>query len=106
MDAPTSILRSRDLAPKMATRMEQAYTSFIKELLSWAEIGYTSSEITERLVRIYQEQHGGGPLVEKDRGQRRKGLKATLARLKDDKAESDELRQLAESTLSALKRVS
>ena len=106
MDAGKSILRSRDLAPKVATRMEQAYTSFVKELLLWTELGYTLSEMSELLVRIYKEQSGGGPLVETDRKERRQRLKSTLTRLKDDEARSAELHQLAESTLSALKRVS
>jgi len=106
MDTDKSILRSRDLAPKIATRLEQAYTSLVKELLLWTELGYTLSEISELLVRIYKEQGGGGSLVETDRRERRERLRATLARLKDDEAQSDELHQLAESTLSALKRVS
>jgi len=105
-DTDKSILRSRDLAPKIATIMEQAYISFVKELLSWIELGYTLDEISELLVRIYKEQSGGGALVEEDRKERRERLIATLARLKDDEAGSDELRQLAESTLPKLRRVS
>jgi len=105
-DTDKSILRSRDLAPKIATIMEQGYISFVKELLLWIELGYTLDEISELLVRIYKEQSGGGALVEKDRKERRERLIATLTRLKDDEAESDELRQLAESTLPRLRRVS
>jgi len=106
LDRDKSILRSKDLAPKVATMREQAYTSFVEELLLWRELGYTSSEIGELLVRIYREQSGGGALVEEDRKERRERLKAMLARLKEDEAESGQLRQLAESTLSELKRLS
>jgi len=103
MDADKSILRSREFAPRVATIREQAYTRFIEELLLWKELGYTSSEISGLLVRIYKEQSGGGPLVERDRKERRERLKATLARLRDDEAEPDELHQLAETTISALR---
>lgn len=106
MDADKSILRSREVAPRVATIMEQAYTRFIEELLLWKELGYTSSEISGLLVRIYKEQSGGGPLVEKDRKERRERLKATLARLRDDETKPDELHRLAETTLSALGGVS
>jgi hypothetical protein len=106
MDDDKSILSSPDVAPKMTDRMEEAYASFIEELLLWIELGYSSSEVSELLVRIYKEQSGGGPLVEEDRKERRERIKATLVRLRDDEAVSDELHQLAESTLSDLKRVS
>ena len=105
-DADKSMLKRRDLALKIAALREQAYTNFVKELLLWKGLGYTLGEISELLVRIYKEQSGGGRLVAKDRKQRRERLKATLGRLKDDEAESEELHQLAESILLALKRVS
>lgn len=105
LNANKSILKRRDLAPKIAALQEQAYTSFIEELLLWRELGYTSDEVSELLVRIYKEQSGGGRLVQRDRKQRRERLKETLARLKDDEAESEELRQLAQSTLLELQRV-
>ncbi len=105
LNANKSILRGRDLVPKIAALREQSYTSFIKELLFWRELGYTLGEVSELLVRIYKEQSGGGRLVQKDRKQRRERFKATLARLKDDKAESEELHQLAQSTLLELERV-
>ncbi|MFC2010968.1 MBL fold metallo-hydrolase [Chloroflexota bacterium] len=98
-----SLLSSGDVAPKIASIKEQAYTFFVKELLIWTELGYTWDEILELLVRIYKEQSGGGRLVEKDRKQRRERLKATLTRLKDDKTKHDELHDLAEFTLSRLK---
>jgi len=106
MDAEKSILSSSEVAPKMADRMEEAYASFVEELLLWTELGYSSSEVSELLVRIYKEQSGGGSLVEEDRKERRGRIKATLVRLRGDEAMSDELHQLAESTLSDLKRVS
>ena len=102
-DESISMLKSEELAPKVAARMEQAYDGFARELPLWQELGCTSGEISELLVRIYREQSGGGPLVKNDRKERRKRLKRTLNRLKGDEAVSDELRQLAESTLQKLK---
>jgi len=101
-----AILRSRGLVPKIASINEQAYIYFVKELLLWTELGYTSNEISELLVRIYKDQSGGGRLVEKDRKQRRERLKATLTRLKDDLTKCEELQDMAEFTLSKLKESS
>ncbi len=106
MNENPSVLGQMSLAPKIAALKEQAYTNFVKELLSWREFGYTLSEMAALLVRIYKEQSGGDPLAKKDRAERREMLKATLIRLRGDKAESEELHQLAESTLSGLQRVS
>ncbi|MBI3040606.1 MAG: MBL fold metallo-hydrolase [Chloroflexi bacterium] len=94
-----------DLAPRIAALGEQSYTSFVKELLFWIALGYSSSEVAAFLVRIYQEQCGGGSLVEKDRLERRERLKEILTRLRDEKSESEELQQVAESALSELERV-
>ena len=69
-------------------------------------MGYSPDEISQLLVRIYQEQSGEGTLVEKDRKERRERLKETLTRLRDDEAASEELRKLAEPTLLELKTVS
>jgi hypothetical protein len=101
-NAKRSLIRSGPLATKAANLKEHAYTSFIQEVLFWKEHGYTFDEVSEFLVRIYKEQTGGGSLVAKDRKQRRVRIKITLARLKNDKAVSNEMRQLAESTLSKL----
>ena len=101
-----SILRRKDLTPKVTTLREQAYTNFIKESLFWMELGYTLNEISAFLVRIYKEQSGGDSAAQKDRKERRARLKATSTRLMDDDSASEELQQLAESTLSALKKVS
>ena len=106
IDADKSLLRSADLAPKISTIRQKAYADFIKELLTWTELGYTLAEISGLLVRIYKEQSGGGLLVKQDRRDRRERLKATLGLLRDDQAKPDELRQLAESTLAALKGIS
>ena len=102
LDADKSILKSKDMVARVTARMEQAYKSFIEELSLWRRLGYNPAEITRLLVRIYREQSGGGPLVEQDRKERRRRLQTILARLKDDKAQPDELRELAESTLRAL----
>lgn len=106
LNADKSMLKSTDLAPKTTTRREQAYAGFVKELVLWMELGYTLDEAAELLVRIYREQSGGGPLVAKDRKERRQQLKATLARLKKDEAQPDQIRQLAETTLPRLRSIS
>jgi glyoxylase-like metal-dependent hydrolase (beta-lactamase superfamily II) len=101
-DASLSLLKSSDLAPRVTARREEAYVSFINELVLWTELGYTPDEISGLLVRIYREQVGGGPLVEKDRHERRERLKGLLARLRADEAQPDSIRRLAESTQSLL----
>lgn len=105
LDTDKAILKGSDLAPRVATLREQAYASFVSELHSWRDLGYDWDEISKLLVRTHQEQSGGGGLVARDRRERRARLKTTLARLRDDKAAAEELHQLAESTLLALKRV-
>ncbi|HEY32751.1 MAG TPA: MBL fold metallo-hydrolase [Dehalococcoidia bacterium] len=102
LDESLSLLKSAELAPRVAARREQAYLSFAEELVSWAELGYTPDEISGLLVRIYREQVGGGPLVEKDRQERRERLKGLLTRLREDETQPESLRQLAESTQSLL----
>ena len=104
LNANKSILKQRDLTPRVAALREQGYTSFVEELLYWRKLGYTSNEISELLVRIYKEQTGGDKLTKKDRGQRREELKGVLTRLKDDKAQPEELHQLALSTLFEFQR--
>ncbi len=103
IDADKSILRAVNLAAKISAIRQQAYANFIKELLVWLELGYTLAEMSELLVRIYQEQSGGSSLVKQDRRERRERLKATLDVLRGDRAKPDELRQLAESTLAVLR---
>jgi len=105
LDTDRSILRSGDVASSVSDIMEQAYTRFIEEILLWMELGYSPSEISDLLFRIYREQRGGGRLVEQDRKERKERLEATLLRLKDDEAQSDQLRRLAESTLTKLNGV-
>ncbi|MFC1920277.1 MBL fold metallo-hydrolase [Chloroflexota bacterium] len=105
-DANQSILRQKELAPRIAALNEEAYASFIRELHLWLETGYSPDEVSSLLVRIYKEQSGGGPKqVKKDRKERRKRLQEILARLKDDEAESGELKPIVESTLQAIKKV-
>jgi len=103
MSADTAALKSAELAPRVASMREQAYADFVEELSAWRGLGYASEEITELLGRIYREQRGGGPLVEQDRRQRGERLRVVLARLRGDETTSDELRQLASSTLAALR---
>jgi len=104
-NADKSILSSKHLLPKIADIKEKAYSDFVRELRLWIELGYTISDVSELLVRIYKEQGGGGRLVEQDRKERRARLKATLARLRDDKVSSDELCKLAETTLPKLQAI-
>ncbi len=106
LDTDKSLLRSVELAPQVSARREQAYTDFAKELVLWPELGYTLDEMAELLVRIYAEQTGGGPLVKEDRKERRGLLKVTLARLKDDDAQPDWIRQLAVVSQCKLQNIS
>jgi hypothetical protein len=106
VNASTSILKSDEMASRVAATREQGYANFVKELSVWRDLGYTPEEITGFLVRIYREQGSGGPLVEQDRKQRRKRLSDTLARLRGDGTVSGEMLQLAISTLVAVRRIS
>jgi hypothetical protein len=101
-NAKRSLIKSSALAASTAELKERAYQSFIREILFWKNRRYTLNEIAEFLIRIYREQTGGGSLVAKDRKQRRAILKTTLARLKNDKNVSDEIRKTAELTRSKL----
>ena len=100
LDASVSLLKSAEVAPRVAARREEAYVSFTNELVLWTELGYTPDEISKLLARVYREQTGGGPLVEDDRQERRERLKGLLTRLRADEAQPDSIRRLAESTQS------
>ncbi len=102
MDTDKSLLESADLAPKVADIREGAYAGFIEEVLLWNKMGYSFSEMSDLLIRVYKEQSGGGPLVEQDRKERRERIEETLTSLKNDLDTSDELRSFAESTLSKI----
>jgi hypothetical protein len=102
LSAGKAVLGSAEMAPRVSARREQAYVNFIEELTLWTELGYTPEEISGLLVRIYREQSGGGPLVERDRQERRERLSDLLTRLKGDEAQPTEIRQIAESTQSLL----
>ncbi len=106
MDSDKSILGSNNLAAQVSEIMEQAYAGFVSELLLWTKFGYNSSELSDFLVRIYREQSGGAKLVQQDRKERRQRLKETLARLKEDQDQPDELRELAGSALSEVNKIS
>jgi hypothetical protein len=56
------------------------------------------------LLRIYNEQSGGGYLVKEDRKERRKRLIKTLTRLQADVGATGDLRRIADETLSQLPR--
>jgi hypothetical protein len=103
LSAGKAVLRSEEMAPRVSARREQAYISFTEEMVLWAELGYTPDEISGLLVRIYREQTGGGPLVERDRQERREQLRGLLTRLTGDESQPASIRQIAESTWSLLK---
>jgi hypothetical protein len=101
-DTDTSILKTKEMIDKVASLQDWSYTNFIRELHYWLELGYERDTVSSFLLRIYKEQQGGTRQVKKDRKQRRRRLLATLDRLKFDKTESDEIRNLAKSTLATL----
>ena len=105
MDEDKSLLRSSDLALKIADIRERFYNRFVENMTLWLNLGYSLKDITGLLGRIYREQVGGGPLVKDDRAERRERLKETLTRLRDDKAVSHELHQIAVSTLPELEKI-
>jgi len=105
MDDDKAILKSDRLASQLTEIKAKAYASFVQELKDWTDLGYGPDEIVGLLVRIYREQHGGGPLVEQDRKERRQRIKRTLTRLSRDKAESDDLHQIAASTLAEVEKI-
>jgi glyoxylase-like metal-dependent hydrolase (beta-lactamase superfamily II) len=106
MDEKKSILKSESLSQQVKTIREKAYIGFIKELLLWKASGYHPKEMSAFLIRIFREQHGGGPLVNEDRKERRQRIKETLVRLRDEGDRADGLKTLAESTLAEINRIS
>ena len=106
MDEKKSILKSESLSQQVKTIREKAYTGFTQELLLWKASGYNPKEMSDFLIRIYREQHGGGPLVNEDRKERRQRIRETLVRLRDEGDGADGLKTLAESTLAGIKRIS
>ena len=105
MNDKKAILKSDSLVGKIKTIREKAYAGFVKELLLWKDLGYNTIEMSDLLTRIYQEQKGGGPLVQEDRRERRLRIKETLHRLRDEGISADGFRELAESTLLTLENV-
>ena len=101
-----SILKSESLSKRVKALKEKAYTDFIQELHLWKASGYNAKEMVDFLIRIYREQHGGGPLVNEDRKERRQRIKETLTRLIDEREGADGLKTVADSTLAGIKRIS
>jgi hypothetical protein len=87
---------------KLKNLLEQAYQGFKRELEFWQKQGYTRDEIAGFLVRIYNEQTGGGKAVVVDRKQRRERMKSTLIRLQNDITVTPEMRNLALLALGKL----
>jgi len=105
MDEKKTLLKSDNLVQKIKTIREKAYAGFVKELLLWKAFGYSTMEISDLLTRIYQEQKGGGPLVQEDRRERRQRIRETLARVRDEGTSADGFRDLAETTLLKLENM-
>jgi len=97
-----SVLKSAENTQRVAELVEQAYTSFVREVGSWKEYGYEPGEMSELLVRLFREQSGGNGPVAQDRKQRRVRIKESLTRLKDAGDGPEEMRRLAETTLPLL----
>ncbi len=106
MNEKKSILKSESLSHQVKAVREKAYAGFIKEIQLWKESGYNSKEMSDFLIRIYREQHGGGPLVNEDRKERRQRIKETLNRLLEEGEGTNGLKALAESTLTGINRMS
>ncbi len=105
MDADKSILKSKELAPKVEGIRKAAQKAFTKEIRLWKQMGYGDEAIAEMLASIYREQEGGGHLVEDDRKERRERIKRALTRVLEDEAGRDGLGPLAEMTLSKLRDI-
>ncbi|MHB8842732.1 MAG: MBL fold metallo-hydrolase [Candidatus Aquicultor sp.] len=106
MNEKKSILKSESISKQVKALREKAYAGFIKELLHWKASGYNPKEMADFLIRIYLEQHGGGPLVNEDRKERRQRIKETLTRLSDERDGAVELKTVADSALAGIKRIS
>jgi hypothetical protein len=104
MNADKSILKNDRLKPKVREMLENAHAAFANELNIWLNHGYQVDEISRMLLRIYNEQSGGGYLVKEDRKERRKRLIKTLTRLQADVGATGDLRRIADETLSQLPR--
>ncbi len=105
MDSDKSLLGSSDTAPKVSDRREKAYAAFREEVLLWEKMGYGPEEISEMLASIFQDQDGGGYLVEQDRKERRERIKETLARARADDDVGPTLSSVAEMGLSKLQKI-
>jgi len=104
-DIDSARAKDSQLELKIADLLEQAYAGFIREVQTWQKQGYSYTEITEFMVRIYKEQYGGSKAVAYDRKQRKERMKTTLSRLQKDKDVPEAFRQLAETTLEKLAEI-
>ncbi len=104
-DIDSARAKDSQLELKIADLLEQAYAGFIREVQTWQKQGYSYTEITEFMVRIYKEQYGGSKAVAYDRKQRKERMKTTLSRLQKDKDVPAAFRQLAETTLEKLAEI-
>lgn len=105
MDDSPTLLKSAKIKPRLQVILKEAYSEFIGELDLWRDLGYSLEESSDLLARIYLEQQGGGPLVARDRKQRRVRLKKILNRLKMDEAVEGRLRETAEKALIKIDKI-
>jgi glyoxylase-like metal-dependent hydrolase (beta-lactamase superfamily II) len=111
-DEKKDVLHERELALPIKQLREQSYRDFLEELKLWlnsqeeAGFGYQIDEVSRFLLRIYEEQTGGGELVGEDRKERRIDLRKKLAALKTDVEQPEALHLVAESALSLIARIS
>jgi glyoxylase-like metal-dependent hydrolase (beta-lactamase superfamily II) len=104
-------LEDPKFAPRVKQLQENAYHNFIEELKLWLKpldkngFGYTTDDVADFLLRIYNEQSGGGELVGQDRSERRIDLKQKLATLKTDREQPAELHAVAGAALALIEKV-
>jgi hypothetical protein len=107
-DKGADLKDSRWVLPVKELR-EKTYQNFIAELLLWlgpfekGGFGYSIDQASRLLLQIYQQQSGGGEIVEEDRKERRNDLINKLNQLLNDPVLSEPLHLLARSTLALIK---
>ncbi|MBA3029289.1 MAG: MBL fold metallo-hydrolase [Desulfobacteraceae bacterium] len=104
MDDSPSLLKASKIKSRLQTILIQAYAEFIGEIQLWLDLGYSLEEASDLLARVYLEQQGGGPLVARDRAQRRVRLKKILQRLKTE-GQTPALKEIAEKALIKIQEI-
>jgi hypothetical protein len=102
MDDKPSLLKSAKIKPRLEAILQEAYAEFIQEIELWQDLGYSVPEAADLLARIYLEQQGGGPLVARDRRERRGRLKEILNRIQVTPDMGTNLKEIAEKALGKI----